>query len=406
MPKSDLRAPGGPRRPWAWAHEALEMLKEAGDRWSDDNCLRLGAALAYYAVFSIFPLLLLAVTALGFVLGQSPETRARLLDAVAAASTPAFRTLFDETLTGMQTHEAARGIGAAVGFVMLLVGASAMFSELEATLNQIWRVKPTPTKGVSAAFIALVRGKALSFAVVIGAAAALLFSLAVNAVLSSVGRTIEGNSPGAMTHRALWLVIETCSSAGVLTLVLAAIFRLLPRTQVEWRDVFGGALLTAVLFTAIKGALAWYLGHLGSYAAYGAVGGFLALLTWIYLASLFLFYGAAFCRVYAERHGSLAGKPDTRASFAAESSGKPRDAVDDQADDPPDGPDPHARGEPPVGGEGRNAESEEPAAPRDPSRETSGERKMKSRGCGEADDAHVEPVPRFSRSGDAQRRGP
>jgi len=285
------------------------MLKDAGVRWSDDNCLRLGASLAYYAVFSIFPLLLLSITALGFVLGHGPETRARLLDAVASASTPQFNAIFDQTLSDMQTHETARGIGALVGLVTLIAGASAVFSELESTLNQIWRVKATPTSGVWRAVVNLVRGKALAFAVVIGAAAALLLSLIASAFLSAVSKRLAGGSQASVSHPAIWVVIEAASSAGVLTLVLAAMFRLIPQTRVEWRDVLGGALLTALLFTAIKGLLGWYLGHLGSYAAYGAVGGFLGLLTWIYLASLFLFYGAEFSRVYAERRGSLAGKP-------------------------------------------------------------------------------------------------
>jgi uncharacterized BrkB/YihY/UPF0761 family membrane protein len=105
----------------------------------------------------------------------------------------------------------------------------------------------------------------------------------------------------------LWILAEAVTSVAVLTGVLAAMFRIVPHTEVKWGDVLGGALVTAVLFTGTKRLLAWYLGHLGSYAAYGAVGGFLGLLTWIYLASLFLFYGAEFTRVYAEKYGSLAG---------------------------------------------------------------------------------------------------
>ena len=97
----------------------------------DDECLRAGASLSYYAVFSIFPLLLVTVTVVGFVLGHSPDTRARLLDSVASATSPAFRTLFDGSLHDMQVHETARGVSAVVGVVTLFVGASAVFSELE-----------------------------------------------------------------------------------------------------------------------------------------------------------------------------------------------------------------------------------------------------------------------------------
>jgi membrane protein len=362
--------------PKARAIDFFTMLKDAGVRWSDDNCLRLGASLAYYAVFSIFPLLLLAVTALGFVLGHSPETRGRLLDAVASASTPEFKTLFDGTLSDMETHQTARGVGAVVGLVMLLVGASAVFSELESTLNQIWKVKPTPTSGIWRAVVTLVRGKALSFAVVIGAAVALLLSLVVSAVLSNVGKVLDGGEPATVTHPTLWLLVEAGGSAAVLTLVLAAMFRLIPQTRIEWRDVFGGALLTAILFTAIKGLLAWYLGHLGSYAAYGAVGGFLGLLTWIYLASLILFYGAELCHVYAERHGSLVGT-------SLEQSGGD---VHGDADDPTDRSEAHVLTQPPVGSERRNEEGDEAAHAGDLTRKTQGQRKVKGDGHRERKD--------------------
>jgi membrane protein len=291
--------------------ELLSLLKDAGVRWSDDSCLRLGASLAYYAVFSIFPLLLLATTVIGFVLGHSPETRARLVDSVASATSPEFKALFEETLTNMQTHQTARGVGAIVGVVTLFVGASAVFSELETSLNQIWRVKSPPSKGLWKTVLSAVKDKALSFAVVIGAAVALLSSLVVSAVLSSIDQTVEGVVPGAVTHVTFWLVAEAVGSLGVLTFVVSVMFRLIPQTPVAWRDVFGGALLTAILFTASKRLLAWYLGHLGSYATYGAVGGFLGLLTWVYLAGLFLFYGAEFSRLYAERYGSLVGRPAT-----------------------------------------------------------------------------------------------
>ena len=340
----------------AWTFELLTLLKDAGVRWNDDSCLRLGAALSYYAVFSIFPLLLLAVTVLGFVLGHDPETRTKLLDSVASATSPEFKTLFEGTLANMQTHQTARGVGAVVGIVTLFVGASAVFSELETTLNQIWRVKAAPSRTFSQTVKDAIKEKALSFAVVIGAAVAMLASLVVSSVLSSLDQTMEGVAPGAVTHATLWIVAEAVGSVGVLTLVLAAMFRLIPQTHVAWRDVFGGALVSALLFTGSKRLLAWYLGHLGSYAAYGAVGGFLGLLTWIYLASLFLFYGAEFTRVYAERHGSVAAAKGASAGLHQDG-----DGVKDDTGDPSRAPRLHAGGETPVGREGRHDEGRDSA---------------------------------------------
>jgi membrane protein len=268
--------------------------------------MRLGASLAYYAVFSIFPLLLLAITVLGFVLGQSPDTRRALLDAVSSATTPSFKTLFDQTLDDMQQHETARGIGAVVGLVTLIFGASGVFSELQHALNQIWRVPTREGKEFWDTVLHHVRRKILSFVVVLAAAIAILVSIVITTILSYLGERFEGVASGVVSHTTLLMVIENVGSITVLTLMLASMFRLIPHAPVEWRDVTFGALVTAVLFTFIKHGVSYYLARIGSYAAYGAVGGFLCLLTWIYLASLFLFYGAELARVYAERYGSLA----------------------------------------------------------------------------------------------------
>jgi membrane protein len=288
----------------------FDLLKDAGVRWSDDQCYRLGASLSYYAVFSIFPLLLLCITALGFVMGHDGSVRDRLLDYVSKSGAPETRPLLDQTLTSLQTHETARGLGAAIGAVTLLFGASGVFSELEATLNIIWRVKSPPTSSIWGVVLAAIKDKALSFLVVLGTAVALFLSLLVSAALSAVDRT----AGQVVQSPTLWLLVETCVSIGVLTILFAAMYQMIPRTAVAWRDVFGGALVAAALFTGLKRLFAWYLGHLGSYAAYGAIGSMLGLLAWIYLASLILFFGAEFARVYAERYGSLIA-PARDASF-------------------------------------------------------------------------------------------
>jgi membrane protein len=281
----------------------LGIFVEAGERWSDDACYRLAASLAYYALFSIFPLILLAVTAVGFLLGDGDRARTRVLCAVPAPS-PELRELLDQTLRSMQTHRTARGVGAALGFLTLLLGASGVFAELQSSLDKIWRATPPAAMGVWAAARAMVRSKALSFAIVMAAAFVILVSLMVSTALQAVGARAEGPAAGWL----LWLALEMVVSVFFLTFLFASIYRLVPQTTVKWRDVFGAAFLTSLLFVVLKHLIAYYLARIAGYAAYGAVGAVLGLLTWIYVASVILFYGAEFGRVFAEHAESSSGR--------------------------------------------------------------------------------------------------
>jgi membrane protein len=283
------------------AQELAGMLRDSGERWVSDACYRLGASLSYFALFSLFPLLLLSLSALGFSLRGDDAIREWLLSSVAGTS-PELRGLLDQTLQSMQAHTTAGGIGAAIGLVALLVGASSVFSELESALNVIWKVESKGAKGIMADVVGALRSKALSFAVVVGVAVALLASLAVGTALQAVGEA----TTQAGAARVTWQALELVASVALLTGLFASLYRVVPQADVPWSDVVGGAFVASFLLVALKGLLAWYLAHVGRYAAYGAVGGVLMLLTWIYVASLIVLYGAEFCRVYAERHGSRA----------------------------------------------------------------------------------------------------
>jgi membrane protein len=278
------------------------LARDAGQRWADDACYRLGASLAYYALFSLFPLLLLSVTGVGYVLGNDDSVRQSVLGSTAKMGSPESRALLDQTLQSMQAHRTARGVGAIVGAVTLLFGASGVFSELESSLNFIWRVKPEKTGGFWTTALHTIKGKAFSFAVVVFSAVALLAAV----VLSTVLGAMQKMAAVVVGAGSIWHMVDAAFSVGLLTLLLATIYRVVPKAKVEWGDVLGAGLITAVLLAALKTVLAWYLARLGSYAAYGAVGAVLALLTWIYFASVVVLYGAEFSRIYAERFGSLA----------------------------------------------------------------------------------------------------
>lgn len=283
----------------------LKVLGESASRWIDDACYRMGASLAYYALFSLFPLTLLAVAVFGFFLGDDPGTRERILATVDPGS-PGARAMLDETLKSMQEHRSGRGIGAVIGFVTLLFGASGVFGELDTSFNKIWRV-PVKTMPFWKSVVSEIKDKALSFLLVVFAGLLLLASLATSTALTALGSSTESLLGKVPLFIWGWKLAELAVGFAFLTAVFAAIFRVLPRTRVTWRDVFPAAALTAILFTVLKLLLAWYLGHVGSFAAYGAVGGVLALLTWIYVSSLVIFFGAETSRVWAEQLGSLRG---------------------------------------------------------------------------------------------------
>lgn len=279
----------------------FEVFKEAATRWADDKCYRLGASLAYYALFSLFPLVLLLVTVFGFVVGSGDAARQHVLASL-DPGTPEGRALLEQTLSAMQEHRTARGVGAAVGFVTLLFGASGVFSELDTTLNLVWRCKEKETSGVVATVLATVRDKAVSMLLVGVAGLVLLASLVTSTALAALNDSAQSVLPSAW----VWRLVEAGVSATFLTAIFGAMFRYVPSCRPTWRDVLPAALFTALAFTGLKHLLAWYLGHVGSYAAYGAVGAVLGLMTWIYIVSLVLFFGAELSRAWAERIGSRA----------------------------------------------------------------------------------------------------
>jgi len=281
------------------------VIRDASSRWVDDECYRLAAALAFYTFFSIFPLLLIFVTVLGYFVGHDPELRTRIVSMVGGGSTPEARVLIEQTLENMRHHQTAGGVGAVLGFLALLFGASGGFGELEAAFHKIWRVPPAPTKKLTTMIVEAVRDRAIAFALVLGAGVLLIASLVASTILGTLDRSARSIVPYAW----VWQWVETATSIGFLSLVFAAIFKTVPRTLVAWRDVGWGALFTALGVTLMKRLFAWYLSSLTSYAAYGAVGAVLALLTWIYLLSSLLFLGAEMTRVYAEHYGSLSIEP-------------------------------------------------------------------------------------------------
>jgi membrane protein len=269
----------------------LAVAKEAFADWREDNAPRLGAALAYYTVFSLAPLLVIAISVAGLVFGrEAAQGRivAEVQGLVGKVGAEAVQAMLENA-----RRPSASLWAAVLGTISLLLGAGGAFTELRGALNVIWEAPPRPGGGIRGAL----RGHFLSFAMVLVLGFLLLVSLALSAALSAVHGYTVGLLPGA---RAL---IEM-ASFGMVTVLFAMIFKLLPDTKIAWSDVWAGAATTAALFTVGKTLIGLYLGRGAFGSAYGAAASLAIILAWVYYAAQILFFGAEVTQVYARRHGS------------------------------------------------------------------------------------------------------
>lgn len=271
------------------------LLKEAGLKWRADNCLRLGASLSYYTLFSLFPLILVVLALIQLMMRNSDAGREAILNALARV-TGGFRDEFVQTLTAAAK---ARQITGVFGGAVLLLGASWVFGELVSAFNIIWGLQ-APERGAAWDFL---RATIFSFALVLSAAFLLLVSMMVSAALTIVG-TFMAELPGGTLA---WGIAHGIFSLLVLTMIFALLLKYLPQTDVAWRDVWLGAAVTATLWIILQIGIAYYIA-LSGYGDYGVVGGILALIVWVYLSSQVLFLGGEFTNCYARRYGSRAAE--------------------------------------------------------------------------------------------------
>lgn len=273
---------------------AWSLLKDTAVDWYEDNAPRLAASLAYYALLSTAPLVLLAISIAGLVFGEE-AARGQIAQAIGSV-------VGEQAAAGIQgvagaAHHTRSGvIGSAVSIGVLLFGASGAFGELQTALNAIWEVEPKPGRG----WRGFIRDRFFSFTMVLGVAFLLLVSLVVSAGLAALGKFLSSSLPGG---EALWQVINFLISFSVVTLLFALILKVVPDARIRWHDVWIGAAVTALLFTVGKTLFGLYLGKSDVTSSYGAAGSIVALVLWVYYSSQILFFGAEFTQVYARRFG-------------------------------------------------------------------------------------------------------
>lgn len=275
--------------------EASWLLREAARGWWNDRAMSLGAAIAFFTVFSLAPMLLAVIAVAGLVFGQAAAQGAivaqlgGLLGDAAAAMIEGMIASANDVQSGV--------IGASVGALTFLVLVTGAIIELQDDLNIIWKVKPPEHYGIAA----FVRVRLLSLALVLGLGFLLLVSLMIDAGLSALGSLLEAELIGSMTRLQ---ILNSVAAFAIAVLLFAMIFKILPDVDLAWSDVWIGALVTGALFTIGKALIGSYLGSSNVASSYGAAASLITILLWIYYSSLILLFGAEFTKVYAESHGS------------------------------------------------------------------------------------------------------
>ena len=277
-----------------------ELLGATFSEWSNDNAPRLGAALAYYSVFSIAPLLIVVIAVAGLVFGrQAAEGQIvwQIQDVVGRDGAQAIEKMIQSA------SAPKKGIPAtAAGIITLIFGASLVVSELRNSLNLIWKTaQKEGDAGLLKGLVRMLHDRFLSFAMVLGIGFLLIVSLVINAVLAAVGKQFQGLLP--LPEYALEGISFVISFI-VTAILFAIIYRMLPDAAIAWSDVAIGAIVASALFTLGKLLIALYLGKSSLTSTYGAAGSLVLILVWVYYSAQIFFFGAEFTKVYANRHGS------------------------------------------------------------------------------------------------------
>ena len=281
------------------------MLQTLVAKWYEDRILQQAAALSYFTIFSIAPLLIIVVAVAGILLGHN-VVQADVLKQIEALVGKDGAQLVS-TMVDSISRPAASIPAAILGFIALILGAIGVFGQLKASLNQIWHAPSRPSAGVQKDLLDVVRQIALLLLMVLVMGLLILLSLVVGALLSAIGIFVNSQIGDPLLVSApFWSLINFMLSLGLTTLLFAAVYKILPDVAIKWKDVWFGSFLTACLFTLGKFLIGLYLGRSGVTSAYGAAGSLVVILLWVNYSAQIFFIGAEFTHIYALRYGSAA----------------------------------------------------------------------------------------------------
>lgn len=272
------------------------VLKQAFAGFSDDKVVKLSAALAYYTVFSIGPMIIVIIYFAGVIYGREAVQGSifgQIAGLVGADAALQIQSMIKNAALSNKSN-----LAAIIGVVTLILGATSVFAEIQESINMIWNLKPKPKKG----WLKMIINRLLSFSVIISLGFILLVSLVLNGLIEALMGRLQVYFPSVTV--VLVYVINLVVTFAVISTLFGVIFRVLPDAIIKWKDVIVGAMVTAVLFMLGKFAITFYIGKSNVGSTYGAAGSLVVLLLWVYYSSVILYFGAEFTKAYAAAFGS------------------------------------------------------------------------------------------------------
>jgi len=273
-----------------------EILKNSFHGFSDDRILKLSAALAYYTVFSLGPLLIVIVFLCSLFFGREAiegTIYGQIQGFVGHDAALQLQQIIKSATIGGKTK-----IAAIIGIITLVIGATSMFAEMQESINMIWGLKPKP----KSAWWLLIKNRLLSFGVIGSLGFLLLVSLGISGLIEALSNRLRNHFTDVTII--LFYIINLIINFGVISILFAVIFKVLPDAKIKWKDIMAGAIATAVLFMIGKFAISFYISKSNVGSTYGTAGSLVVLLVWIYYSSIILYYGAEFTKAYAIKYGS------------------------------------------------------------------------------------------------------
>jgi membrane protein len=286
-----------------------EVIKLAAKNFGHYSIPKLSGSLAYYTVFSLGPLLVVLIAAGSLVMGHS-EVQTKVYNALDVFMGKATA---DELLGVIQkaSLEGKSGWAIVLGGATLLLAATGVFGDIQDSINRIWGIRARHKKG----WLRVIKNRLLSFSIVVTLAFLLLVSLVLSTLIDSFGNRLRAYFPDAAV--VIFYILNSIFTLAVITMIFALIFRLLPDTRTPWRDIWGGAIITGILFMLGKMIISLYISKANIGAIYGAAGAFVILLVWVYYSAMILYFGAAITRHWVVKYGEGI-KPDEDAATTRE----------------------------------------------------------------------------------------